>query len=467
MDLLDFINNLDLFLENKLNFTAFSGKIEELRQMISDKLEKKELPLNEVTLSLLNILQNINMALNDTLIDSEALNKAKEKLLEINALYEKENKEELDDFDEEQELLRCVTERISEESYLTGNYILIRDSGMNFLNGKIPEMEFKKSFEDMKAVIREVKEEYENAFMNIEKWTLEISVGDKLFREGLKEWQEGLNSLSDFISDRKRETIDKGIRLIYEGNKKLVINQKLEEYINEIVESSPVMTLMPAMKSEPVTFEPRNQMRPMFPDKQVKQETAHVERKEISPVTGTMSFEKTGLPQSPVGSAKPFERPGLLQSPIGSPRSFEKTDSPQTSMESQKSFEKAGLSQTSMGSPITFQKAALPQTPMESPTSFEKDNIPERQELPQEAVCEISHNEEIQHTSTPPVETVESKSGIRRPGGAARRITGTVRTETPSPVTEQKITEEHTEPKKEEKAVRKPGGMSRRVGKTD
>ncbi|MEQ8172911.1 MAG: hypothetical protein ABRQ38_28770, partial [Candidatus Eremiobacterota bacterium] len=137
--------------------------------------------------------------------------------------------------DEEQEFIKTILQRTSEESFITSNYLLIEESTLNFSFDDITEEDFVEILTEMKETISKVQEGYENAYMNLDRWTLEIATGDRMFREGLKEWDEGLDCLFKYCKDRDEEYINRCIKKIYEGNKKLIINQKIEEYVDEQV----------------------------------------------------------------------------------------------------------------------------------------------------------------------------------------------------------------------------------------
>jgi hypothetical protein len=152
-------------------------------------------------------------------------------------MSEEINKETGEEIDEEKEFIKTILQRTSEESFITSNYLLIEESALNFSFDDITEEDFLEDLTEMKETISKVQEGYENAYMNLDRWTLEIAIGDRMFREGLKEWEEGLDYLFEYCKNRDEEYINMGIKKIYEGNKKLIINQKIEEYVDEQVKS--------------------------------------------------------------------------------------------------------------------------------------------------------------------------------------------------------------------------------------
>ncbi|HPZ07975.1 MAG TPA: hypothetical protein PL110_07670 [Candidatus Eremiobacteraeota bacterium] len=153
----------------------------------------------------------------------------------MKTIYDKSEQVEEELLSEEEDFINNILKKIPEDEFATANYLLIEDNSLKFLDGEISETIFMPILDHMKALIREVNDDYERAYMNLDRWTLEISICDRMLREGIKEWEEGLDYLYRFCVDKKEETLEGGIEKIYEGNRKLIINQKIEEYVNEQV----------------------------------------------------------------------------------------------------------------------------------------------------------------------------------------------------------------------------------------
>lgn len=133
----------------------------------------------------------------------------------------------------EKEIIDRVLERIPAEDFITGNYERIKETGEKFFNEEIGEEEFKRRIDDMLDLIRNCRREYEDTYISPEEWTLEVATGDKVLLEGLNEWERGLMSLNDSMGLMDEDSLKRAMDKIYEGNKKLVINQYLALYVRE------------------------------------------------------------------------------------------------------------------------------------------------------------------------------------------------------------------------------------------
>ncbi|MEQ8171598.1 MAG: hypothetical protein ABRQ38_22100, partial [Candidatus Eremiobacterota bacterium] len=139
------------------------------------------------------------------------------------------------EIDEEEELIKNIVKLITEDDILTTNYLDVKDGALNFLRGDIDEDEFIDILDDMKDLIDEAKEEYDEEYTYTDGWALESATGDKILRQGIKEWEESLDILYDSYVIKDEPAIHRAIKKAYEANKKLIINQKLEEFINDQV----------------------------------------------------------------------------------------------------------------------------------------------------------------------------------------------------------------------------------------
>mgnify|MGYP000862280795 CR=1 FL=1 len=139
------------------------------------------------------------------------------------------------EIDEEEELIKNIVKVITEDDILTTNYLDIKDGALNFLRGEIDEDELIDILDDMKDIIDEAKEEYDEEYTYTDGWALESATGDKILRQGIKEWEESLDILYDSYVIKDEPAIHRAINKAYEANKKLIINQKLEEFINDQV----------------------------------------------------------------------------------------------------------------------------------------------------------------------------------------------------------------------------------------
>jgi hypothetical protein len=133
----------------------------------------------------------------------------------------------------EDKLIDELLKRIAQENFITSNYLLVSNKLESFLKHETDEEDIKKILSSIKEIIISSREDYEKSYISPEEWTLEVYAGDKMLSEGLEEWEEGLTVLEYCFVNRNKEEIDKAISMVFEGNKKLVLNQYLAEYIEE------------------------------------------------------------------------------------------------------------------------------------------------------------------------------------------------------------------------------------------
>ncbi|MEQ8220989.1 MAG: hypothetical protein ABRQ37_01710 [Candidatus Eremiobacterota bacterium] len=133
----------------------------------------------------------------------------------------------------EEKLIEDLYGRVCQDDFITSNYLLIRNKLEDFLNNETGEDDIKQILASLKEIIISVRDDYEKSYISPEEWTLEVYTSDKLLSEGLNTWEEGLAALEQCFRDRSNEEIGRAISIIFEGNKKLVLNQYLAKYIEE------------------------------------------------------------------------------------------------------------------------------------------------------------------------------------------------------------------------------------------
>ncbi len=133
----------------------------------------------------------------------------------------------------EEKLIEELYDRVCQDDFITSNYLLLRNKLEDFLDNETGEDDIKQILDSLKEIIVSVRDDYEKSYISAEEWTLEVYTSDKLLSEGLNTWEEGLATLEQCFRDRSKEEIDNAISIIFEGNKKLVLNQYLAKYIEE------------------------------------------------------------------------------------------------------------------------------------------------------------------------------------------------------------------------------------------
>ena len=143
-----------------------------------------------------------------------------------------------------EELIKHITETASREYFITENYIYIKKNALLFLTDRIDREKFKKILSDMKERVIKTRKEHEEAYFLENEWTVETAAGDRLLMEGMKGYEEGLTFLENNSDEKNEESIKSGIDMIYEANKKLVLNQCLVKYVENIISMRDKMFLL-------------------------------------------------------------------------------------------------------------------------------------------------------------------------------------------------------------------------------
>ncbi len=390
-------------------------------------------------------------------------------------MSEEINKETGEEIDEEKEFIKTILQRTSEESFITSNYLLIEESALNFSFDDITEEDFLEDLTEMKETISKVQEGYENAYMNLDRWTLEIAIGDRMFREGLKEWEEGLDYLFEYCKNRDEEYINMGIKKIYEGNKKLIINQKIEEYVDEQVKSLQKEGQVPSAPGEvekPVitgTVVPVTGHMPLLTKKEEK-----TEEKSHQILSASVPSIKISDKSSPSDTVIPTQKSEKLP---------EQKISSDTVTPAQKAISEKIRDVKISPEILTSEQKAISEKTRDDETMAETV-IPELQEKEEDIYTEELHineketargivdkpaepeiSEKEEHADRVEteaiVETTDETSGkkaMRKPAGLSKRVKKSTHGES-------KISDIASDDNTEKKSIRRPAGLSRKAGK--
>jgi len=143
-----------------------------------------------------------------------------------------------------EELIKNITASASEEDFITENYINIKRHALLFLVDRIDMEMVKKVLVDMKHMVVKARKEHEQSYLLENEWTVESAAGDRLLTEGMNEYEKGLTFLEDNLDEKNEDKIKAGIDMIYEANKKLVLNQCLVKYVENIISMRDKMSLL-------------------------------------------------------------------------------------------------------------------------------------------------------------------------------------------------------------------------------
>jgi len=237
LDINPFINQIKNYLEGKINKESVLREIDDLEEKLLDmenqEFDEAEIDGNYIS-ELLEILDNMGIFIEEEdVITSDEFKEELKKLEEIQkSISHEENKKIIPEKYTEASIMEEVLRRISEEDFNTTGYHSIKKSSEKFYKGEINKTGFNDSLEEMLEIIEVAKANYEETYISPDEWTIEVYLGDKMLLEGLQGWGKGLNILKN-CSNKDRDNIDKALGIIYEANKKLVINQHLAKYIDE------------------------------------------------------------------------------------------------------------------------------------------------------------------------------------------------------------------------------------------
>jgi len=131
---------------------------------------------------------------------------------------------------------------IPEEEYETENYIFLKNTAHNFSTNKIPQEQFLLILSKACDMIEDMKVKYDMLQIAEDEITLEVFRGNTLLSEGLEGWEQGLIILKEYVASKDKDDINDGLRMIYEGNKKLVFMQHFAQDIQKQAQSQRFQT---------------------------------------------------------------------------------------------------------------------------------------------------------------------------------------------------------------------------------
>jgi len=148
-----------------------------------------------------------------------------------------------------EELINTVIASTPEEDFITESYITIKKTALMFLDGRVDRERFLTVVWEMKNKVIDAREKHEEAHLYEDEWTVEVAAGDRLLMEGMNGYEEALTFLADHAYEKNEETIKLGIDMVYEANKKLVLNQCLVNYVENVSSQSlPLSSLIQSLK---------------------------------------------------------------------------------------------------------------------------------------------------------------------------------------------------------------------------
>jgi len=237
LDINPFISQIKNYLEGKIDKESILTEADDLEEKLLDMEDKKN---NEPDTygnyisEILEVIDNISIFIEEgDVITSDEFKEELEKLENIQkSISHEEDEKIIQEKYTEASIMEEVLKRVKEEEFITTGYLSIKKSAEEFYKGEINKTDFNDSLEKMLEIIEAAKGDYEETYISPDEWTIEVYLGDKILFEGLEGWGKGLKTLKK-CSNKDRAIIDKAMDIIYEANKKLVINQHLAKYIDE------------------------------------------------------------------------------------------------------------------------------------------------------------------------------------------------------------------------------------------
>ena len=143
-----------------------------------------------------------------------------------------------------EELIKNVAKSACKDDFITENYINIKKNALLFLTDRTEREKFEKMLMDVKHRVIKTRKEYEKSYLLENEWTVESAAGDRLLIEGMNDYEKGLTFLQDSLDEKNVEKIKAAIDMIYDANKKLVLNQCLVKYVENIISMRDKMSLL-------------------------------------------------------------------------------------------------------------------------------------------------------------------------------------------------------------------------------
>jgi len=115
-----------------------------------------------------------------------------------------------------------ILNNIPESAYRTPVYVKLEQISLGFLRKEVRKEDFIKILEETGQLITDSMEKYQLLQVTNNEITLEVYRGNQLINEAFNLWHKGISSIKKFLSSRQEEDIHCGLKLVYEGTKKLV-----------------------------------------------------------------------------------------------------------------------------------------------------------------------------------------------------------------------------------------------------
>jgi hypothetical protein len=126
-----------------------------------------------------------------------------------------------------------ILNTIPESAYRTPVYVKLEQISLGFLRKEVRKEDFIKILEETGQLITDSMEKYQLLEVTNNEITLEVHRGGKLINEAFNLWNKGISSIKKFLSSQHEEDIHSGLKLIYDGTKKLVFLHYFSDQIEK------------------------------------------------------------------------------------------------------------------------------------------------------------------------------------------------------------------------------------------
>lgn len=233
------LNSEELYLSGNAGPVEFSKELDNIiNEVILIKQETTDEETNNLLEEILSKINEIEKYLSHYK-EIEDIISYLEELKELNRKYIECHKKTISSEKKEgiEDLINHLMKRMSDEDAITPNYVEIENTAFEFIEGKITEEEYYNLLNDMRDIVVRARIEYEETAISPDEWTLEVATGDKLLTEGLNEFEKSLIMLTECSGEKNEEKINKALDILFDANKKLILNQHLAKYIDEMIDT--------------------------------------------------------------------------------------------------------------------------------------------------------------------------------------------------------------------------------------
>ena len=177
---------------------------------------KRDITLETDIKELIDELKELNIKLND--------------ITEKVSLYQEDSKNV--DFNTPEEFI----ESLGEEEFKTPNYLHLERLAFSLMKREISPELFSGALNKVWEILEEINEKYNTLQIKDDEVTKEVFTANKIIYEALENWQQGILLLEDYLNSEDEKNVHDGLKMICEGNKKLIYIQYFEKKIKKQVE---------------------------------------------------------------------------------------------------------------------------------------------------------------------------------------------------------------------------------------